>query len=274
MLLRIRRTPAEAAVELIAADCGPGVADLFVAAHGGRSTAGTLGIGLGAAMRMATWFDSHSVIGRGTVIVATFWRAEAPAPMPDVAVITRAMDGETVCGDAAAFRTDGGMDDGAARRRARSWRACGARIARSRARVRHRATRTRAGAHPQTHQHDALRGTRGAAAAVVQLDPSAARLTFAGVGNVAVWLDDGTRRASLVSTPGIIGTHARTIREVMLPVAAGSLLIMHSDGLSTKWDLDAYPGLRRRDPLVVAATLMRDAGVHRDDASVVVARTS
>ena len=47
---------------------------------------------------------------------------------------------------------------------------------------------------------------------------------------------------------------------------------MHSDGLTDKWDLGRYPGLLVRSPLVVAATLLRDAAVRRDDASVLVCR--
>jgi hypothetical protein len=38
--------------------------------------------------------------------------------------------------------------------------------------------------------------------------------------------------------------------------------------------LDAYPGLRARDPHLVAATLIRDAGVRHDDASIMVAKAS
>ncbi len=46
---------------------------------------------------------------------------------------------------------------------------------------------------------------------------------------------------------------------------------MHSDGLSAKWRLDDYPNARGRDPQIVAALLLRDAGVRHDDASVLVA---
>ena len=35
---------------------------------------------------------------------------------------------------------------------------------------------------------------------------------------------------------------------------------------------DEYPGLAGRNPLLAAATLLRDAGTRRDDACVLVAR--
>ena len=47
---------------------------------------------------------------------------------------------------------------------------------------------------------------------------------------------------------------------------------MHSDGLRSGWDLSAYPGVARRDPLVTAALLIRDFERGRDDVSVVVAK--
>jgi hypothetical protein len=49
------------------------------------------------------------------------------------------------------------------------------------------------------------------------------------------------------------------------------LVIMHSDGLSSSWNLEAYPGLSRRHPALIAATLYRDASRGRDDVCVVVA---
>jgi hypothetical protein len=50
------------------------------------------------------------------------------------------------------------------------------------------------------------------------------------------------------------------------------LLILHSDGLATRWDLSRYPGLALRHPTLVAATLYRDFTRGRDDVTVFVAR--
>ncbi|MDB5073261.1 MAG: putative Two-component system regulatory protein [Candidatus Eremiobacteraeota bacterium] len=274
VLVRVRRDAGEAAVELVVVDGGPGVADLGAVARDGTSSAGTLGIGLGAAMRLSTWFDSHSVLGRGTVMVATFWPAAAPVARPIVAALTREMVGETVCGDACAQRRREGattlmLADGLGHG---ELAAIAAREA-----VRAFIGETDAGAKPATtirRLDGVLRSTRGAAVAIVELDASARTLTFAGVGNVAGWIDDGEQRKALVSNPGIVGNNAKTIREFETALPDGALVVLHSDGLTSKWDLRAYPGLRQRDPHLVAATLMRDAGVRHDDASVIVARAS
>ena len=47
---------------------------------------------------------------------------------------------------------------------------------------------------------------------------------------------------------------------------------MHSDGLADRWAFDDYPGLQRRSVQVISATILRDAGVRRDDACVLVVR--
>jgi hypothetical protein len=48
------------------------------------------------------------------------------------------------------------------------------------------------------------------------------------------------------------------------------LLVMHSDGMQTRWRLDAVPGLLQHHPAVVAGWLLRDQVRGRDDVSVVV----
>ena len=55
---------------------------------------------------------------------------------------------------------------------------------------------------------------------------------------------------------------------------AGTILmpagVMHSDGISSQWQLDPYPGLRAKHPTLVAGVLFRDFARQRDDATVVV----
>lgn len=272
VLLRVRRDVDCAALEIVVIDSGPGIADLSALSQDGRSTVGTLGIGLGAAMRLATWFDGYSLPGRGTVIVATFWPAEAPIARPTFAALTRAMGGEFVCGDAFAERNDAGIStfllaDGLGH----------GQLAAIASREAVRAFLAEDGGDPRPAEtlrrlDSVLRITRGAAAAVVRIDYASRMLTFAGVGNIAVWIDDGERRRGLSSNPGIVGNNTKIIREVDVAIEPHALVIMHSDGLNNKWDLLAYPGLHQRDPHLIAATLMRDAAIRHDDASVVVAR--
>jgi serine phosphatase RsbU (regulator of sigma subunit) len=119
--------------------------------------------------------------------------------------------------------------------------------------------------------HAGLTHTRGLAAAVADIDSSARQVTFAGVGNISASIV-ADRRRGMISSPGIVGHQMTNTREYRYDLPPGSLVVLHSDGLRDRWDLSAYPGLTLHRPLTVAATLLRDAGLRRDDASAVVAR--
>ncbi|WP_124271342.1 SpoIIE family protein phosphatase [Streptomyces sp. ADI96-02] len=111
LLLRVLRNEAVAGVEVVAVDGGPGMADVRAALRDGMSTAGTLGIGLGAVQRLADTFDIHSQAGVGSVQLARFWPHPRPRSVsgePAVGGITRPIGGEQVCGDAWSARTDTG----------------------------------------------------------------------------------------------------------------------------------------------------------------------
>ncbi len=118
--------------------------------------------------------------------------------------------------------------------------------------------------------HRRMSHTRGGALGVAQVTGRVVR--FCGLGNItAVVLADGTRKGML-SVPGIAGHQARAIRQFEYDAPPGAVIILHSDGLSHRWDPAALPGLSARDPLVVAAALLAEAGTRWDDAGVLVLR--
>ncbi|MBL7260869.1 ATP-binding SpoIIE family protein phosphatase [Paractinoplanes lichenicola] len=270
LLLRAVRASGQAGVEIVALDSGPGMADLAHSFGDGHSTAGTLGIGLGAITRQATWCDIHSVAGRGTVLTAQIWPADAPAPVW-AAGLTRPLTGEPVSGDAYAIR------DADGRRQVMMCDGLGhGGLAAAAA---HEAVRvfTDAPAAPPAAVlellHRKLSHTRGAALAVAELDPDAGLVRYAGLGNISgtVISPLGPRRG-MVSLPGIAGHQRRQIREYDYPITPDAIVLMHSDGVVDRWNPTDYPGLLTHSPLVIAATVLRDAGVRRDDAGVLVAR--
>jgi serine/threonine protein phosphatase PrpC len=120
--------------------------------------------------------------------------------------------------------------------------------------------------------HGALRSTRGAALAVAEIEPSHKLVRFCGLGNISATIVDragGIRH--LVSHNGIVGQEMRKISEFTYPWSRQSLLIMHSDGLSARWDLQSYPALVQHDPPLIAGVLYRDFTRDRDDVTVLVA---
>ncbi|MGC5031515.1 SpoIIE family protein phosphatase [Micromonospora sp. DT229] len=271
LLVRPVRRELDAGVELIAVDSGPGMADLTDSARDGHSTTGTLGIGLGAIVRQSSWFDAYSRPGRGTVIVVQVF-ADPVTERPWAGGLTRPLTGETVSGDGYAWRIVGerrqllvtdGLGHGPL-----------AAAATDAALAAFRAAPASAPAEVVGHLHQALSHTRGAALAVAEPDPATGLLRYAGLGNISgvVATGDGRQRG-LVSLPGIAGHQRPTIRQYEYPFDPGSLLVMHSDGVVDRWRLADHPGLAGRSPLVVAATLLREAGLRRDDAGVLVARS-
>jgi len=66
----------------------------------------------------------------------------------------------------------------------------------------------------------------------------------------------------------------RKIAEFNYPWSSQSTLIMHSDGLMRRWNLQLYPGLSQRHPSLIAAVLYRDYNRDHDDVTVLVAKTS
>lgn len=270
MLVRVRRDFEEPGLQLLAIDSGPGISDFTRIAADGESTRGTLGIGLGAVMRMASSFAVHSVPGRGTVMDAMFYAAAAPSPRAPVAGFTRPISGETTCGDAWGYyavedRLYVVLADGLGHGELAATA--------SREAVKTFLSDKTEGDLSQSLQRmdAALQPTRGAAVGTMCIDRGANSVTFAGVGNIAAWVDDGDRRRALASIPGIVGTKIKKIQAVQMPLNRNCRIVMHSDGLSSKWDLREYPGLRAKELPLIAATLLRDAGIRHDDASVVVA---
>ena len=255
-----------AAVEVIAMDKGPGIGDLTRALRDGYSTAGTLGVGLGGIARMASAHEVYSVPGRGTVVSMCFTADEGAPPASRMSGLTRPIGEEMVCGDAFACADDSrtavamlcdGLGHGE--------------LAAQASRQAVRVFQEHSDLPPVSlleRVHGALGGTRGGAVAVARLDRQSGLVRYAGLGNVSGWIIRPDGRQGMISVPGIAGHQSRTLREYEYTAPPHSLVVMHSDGLSERWNIAAFPGLTARGPAVVAATLLRDAGTRRDDACV------
>ena len=264
-------------VELIAIDSGPGIADIDRALSDGYSTAGSSGTGLGAMSRLATTFDIFSSAGSGTVLTARLERAGSGAPRAsrsfDIGVVRVAKRGESACGDDWSLICG---DDG----RAVLTVADGLGHGQSAADASRRAVDVaaeRAADQPATivaHVHSALRSTRGAALAVAELVADGTSVRYAGIGNISASIVTRGGSKSLVSHNGIAGHEMRKIQEFSYDWPSDALLVMHSDGVSARWDLSRYAGLSNRDPSVVAGVLYRDFSRGRDDALIVVVRAA
>ncbi|MFJ4716553.1 ATP-binding SpoIIE family protein phosphatase [Streptomyces sp. NPDC088785] len=283
--LRPSRIDGGVEVEILCLDTGPGIADVVGAVRDGHSSAGTLGIGLGAIERLADTFDVHSLPGRGTALLARF-RAERPRPgmrpagawtdaRPVSSGLTRPISGETVCGDTWAVRAVTPADgEGPGTLTVLMCDGLGhgplAALVGERARQIFRETRADLPRDVVARLHEGLRGTRGAALAVAQVDLRAGQVSLCGIGNISAFVVDHSRRSALLSHPGIVGVQMPTARTYSAEMPPGSALVMHSDGLSQRWSPADFPGLLTRHPSVIAGQILNQAGLRRDDAGIVV----
>ena len=122
--------------------------------------------------------------------------------------------------------------------------------------------------------HLSLKKTRGAVGAVAKLDVDKGVLSFAGVGNISASVVEPGSSRSLASHNGTLGQQMERVQQFQCPWNRESVLVMHSDGLATRWNLERYPGIWRRPPSVIAAVLHRDFCRGRDDVTVLVAKAA
>jgi anti-sigma regulatory factor (Ser/Thr protein kinase) len=260
-------------MRVLALDKGPGIKDLSTALRDGHSTTGTPGNGLGAITRLSDVFDIHSSPGNGTAVMAEVWSQKTAKEKHcgvQVGVVSLPIKGEEVCGDGWGFKEMAdstllmvvdGLGHGV----------LAAEAAREAERIFGDA-RSPSPTPILQDSHLSLRKTRGAAMAVAALDFERGLLSYAGVGNISASLVAPQGSRGIASHNGTVGHEVRNIQEFSLPWNAGNILVMHSDGLNTRWDLAQYPGIWRKHPALIAGLLYRDFSRERDDVTVLVAK--
>ena len=120
--------------------------------------------------------------------------------------------------------------------------------------------------------HETLKKTRGAVIGVALVDLELSLLRYAGLGNIEVRVRSRTTIRP-ISVSGILGHNLRKVREEVFPYAPDDLIILHSDGISAKFDLSLYPPeFFGQHPQTMAETITARFGRERDDLTIVVAR--
>lgn len=257
-----------AAIELLALDRGPGMADPVRCFTDGFSTSGTAGIGLGAIRRLSDSYALHTRPDGGTALFARL----GPAPPVGLRIgcAGRPFPGQPASGDGwridrrgdvvRLLVTDGlGHGPGAVRASTRADEMFAA--------------------HPSDDPVELLAAldeglvdTRGAAATVAIIDLGAHTVSFAGVGNVAATLEAGDERVGLVPRFGVLGAGAQIdrVRAATHRWRPESRLVVHSDGISERWRAGVQRSRKHTTPAVLAGRILRDHLRRTDDALCVV----
>lgn len=253
-------------LDVLAVDRGPGMVNVAQCMADSYSSKGTMGAGLGAIKRLSDSFDIYSQPGQGTVVLARFQLEKSPPSALISGALCLPHPKEELCGDAWAIRDNrvmlcDGLGHGPQANEASQ-----------------RARRLFLEHDPKIglvelmeRTHHALQSTRGGALAFAEVDVEQGQVTFCGVGNIAGALYAEQSRG-MVSSNGTVGYKVGRVQTFSYPWDEHTLLIMSSDGITTKSSLNPYPGIRARHPALVAGAIMRDFRRLNDDATVVVLR--
>jgi anti-sigma regulatory factor (Ser/Thr protein kinase) len=268
VLVRAALRGGERGLEVVAADGGPGIADVARALEGRPSGSGSLGVGLAAVLELADEVDIDVRLGEGTCVWARKFAQEAPR-RPRVGVFGRSFPGERCSGDDAAFaRSDGallvGVVDGLGHGEA-------ARDASVRA-ARLLAEKPDAAPEALVAECDRrLAHTRGAVMASARLD-AAGGLSVAGVGNVGAHVYGTGASWRFGGSSFVLGSPsgARRIAAENRHLQPRDVLVLFSDGIRSKLDLTGDFALLREHPAVIAQRIVERFARDDDDVLVMV----
>jgi anti-sigma regulatory factor (Ser/Thr protein kinase) len=265
------------AIEIIAIDNGPGIADLARMMQDGISTTKTLGQGLGAIKRLTDFLQIYSVKSWGTVVLSRFFlkpvEQYAPKPVPEIRTLMVPKPGEKVCGDGHYIRPDrtgiriflgDGLGHGIEANKAvtaaiDSFRYCML---------------------PDLNEvlrqiHEDVKRTRGLVGTAAVYSNKTRNWKICGVGNIHARMLTASASKTYLSYNGIIGHNLpRTINEQEIEHTPGKdqILILCSDGIKTRWEMTKYPAIFRYDMSVLAAAIYKDNARKTDDMSVVIVK--
>jgi anti-sigma regulatory factor (Ser/Thr protein kinase) len=255
-------------IEVLSVDSGPGLNPQIVM-EDGFTTGSTPGTGLGSVKRQSDVFDLYSSHIAGTVIVSRVYAKNTDTQSSiEVGAVSVPLKGEMLCGDSwcvhesergfRALVTDG-LGHGPEANHASL------------------VALDTFSENPNTDTvqlvtriHERLRRTRGAA--IFMLSSSDEKIEFAGAGNIRAVVLNQENTKTLISQNGTAGVQIGTIKPLEEPWDGEGYVILHSDGIHSRWDLATYPGLYGRHPSLIAAVINRDCSRNTDDSTVVVIR--
>jgi anti-sigma regulatory factor (Ser/Thr protein kinase) len=260
-------------IEVDAADQGPGIQDIERSFTDGFSTKGSLGYGLGTVNRLMDEVDVRSMPGSGTHVVCRRWvrgvERESTMRMWDVGVATRSRHYAPQNGDAFIVRERNGellvaLIDGLGHGEPAETAAMAAQQY-----VRSHIDMPLADLFQGVSR--ACRGTRGVVMALARF--SAGRISFASVGNVEARVLGGAERSPFVVNRGIVGANDVHVTAHDYLWDPKWILILHTDGLLTRWQWEDFPGLPLDPAQVIARRLLHDLAFGDDDATALVVKS-
>ncbi len=278
LLYRLTWEEGSSIFEVFCIDKGGGMANVAEMMKDGVSTTRTLGQGLGAIQRLSDVAQVYSIPNWGTIVYAKVSSAEEQYVKREKvffkeAAIEVPKPGEIACGDGYAVKRTAdethiflgdGLGHGlyaqeAVQTAIRSFYQC-----------------------QEVYPSDILRfihndvkKTRGLVATVARLQHSKKTWQVCGIGNIHARLFEGISFKAFMSYNGIVGLNLpNTLNNHEMEAQNHQFLIMASDGLGVRWELNRYPAIFKYNAMIIAAALYKDFCRGHDDASILVGKTT
>jgi anti-sigma regulatory factor (Ser/Thr protein kinase) len=295
-------------IAITATDRGPGIANIEQAMDDHFSSGGTLGLGLPGVKRLMDEFEIDSLVGRGTRVSVKKWSGPKAIATDRQAksMLMRAVSRQAnhigspryVTGSLTLELLEGGgrFESASVVRPCRGELVSGDLAVLERRSghlfvaivdaLGHGASANAAAKHAVSflqqswsldvvktmHElHDTLSGTIGAAAGICVIKAESRSVRYAGVGNTVI-RTFGTRPARLHSSAGTLGEQIRGVHEQRLQLNSRDVLVLYTDGVSDRFELDKYPALLVERPDAIARSIVDKFGKSHDDASCVAVR--
>jgi anti-sigma regulatory factor (Ser/Thr protein kinase) len=259
-------------LEVIAADLGPGIEKPNAAIAGTPESPRGLGAGLSAVARFADEVDFDSRLTEGTCIVARKFQNKI-SRAADGAIFGRPFPGEVISGDDAGFFHTphgflavvcDGLGHGPEAREAS-----------------HEAVAA-AGENPDAELVDVVTRinarvarTRGCAIGLLRFDKRRPELECVSAGDVHTQVYGRTTMHAFAAMPMVLrgaDLPRRRIRVDGCAAEPNSIVVLFTDGLTSKTSLRNRPDLLRQSPVAMAQHLIETEARPNDDAMVLIAR--
>jgi len=261
-------------IELLSLDNGPGMSDLPRMMTDGYSSSTSMGHGLGSIKRLSDEFDAFSLKGWGTIVLSRVHKSPSKIKGRksfQLKTIVVAKPGETTSGDGYYVKITerhiklllaDGLGHGAE-----------ANLAVNEAVKAFKMCPSDSPVEIIRFLHPFVRKTRGLVGTVAVFDLAAKQFRLAGVGNIAAKLQGPLLAKSHLAYNGIIGHNIpNTMNDQTLRFEDYNQLVLCSDGIRSRWELNRLPGLARTDLSIQAAAIYKDFARRSDDMSVLIAK--
>lgn len=263
-------------IEIYCLDKGTGIENIAKIMKDGYSTSSTLGQGIGAIKRLSNDFQIYSMRGWGTVqYIKICDKTDLCIPNTntglDISALSVNYPGERVCGDGYHIKytrkgfqifVGDGLGHGANAHEAveqavRAFKQC--------------AENDPVAVLRYVHEH--VKKSRGLVATIATVDFEAQSWNICGIGNINTRIYNGLDNKTYTPYNGIIGHNIpRTINSTVVPYQKHQIIIMHSDGLRTRWNLSELNSIIKQSPAIIASALYKDNVRGTDDATVLVGK--